>query len=142
MSKRQVQQKDSKNWFLGAARVTFECFRQDTCSIQKHYYLLWFKHVLRLLAVFFSHLKSTRTHTVHQMCFLLFFLRYFWRPRDAQGRSKAGPRSRKGATRTPQGIPGILKNRLKITLGHHLVSQGRPGGSRGTRRKEIHTKIY
>jgi hypothetical protein len=28
-----VQQKDSKNWFLGAARVTFECFRDDICSV-------------------------------------------------------------------------------------------------------------
>jgi hypothetical protein len=75
--------------------------------------------------------------------FSSFFLRYFWRPRDAQGRSKAGPRSRKGATRTPQGIPGTAKNRLKITLGYHLVSQGRPGASRGTRRntrrKELDT---
>ena len=74
--------------------------------------------------------------------FVLFLFSYFWRPRDAQGRSKPGPSSPKGATRTPQGIPGTPQNRLKISLGYHLVTQGRPGGSRGTRRKEIDTKIY
>ena len=136
-----VPQKVSKNCFLGAPRVTFECFRHDICFVQKHtiYYGLTTFYVSGPLLV--PSKVDLDTQYAPEV-FSSFLLRYFWRPRDAQGRSKAGPRSRKGATRTPQGIPGTPKNRHKISVGEYLLSQGRPGGCRGTHRKEIDTKIY
>ncbi len=130
----------SKNCFLGAPRVKFDYFRHDICFVRDN-------TIYHGLATFYASGPisfRTQNRLGHTMCttsFFFTFFRYFWRPRDAQGGSKAGPRSLKGATRTPQGIPGTPKNRLKISLGYDLVTQGRPGGSRGTHRKEIHTKI-
>ena len=122
--------------FWDAFATTPVLYRNDTI----YHGLIWFSHILRLRAAPFSHSKSTRKRSVHQKLLSSLFLCHFWSPSDAQGRPKAGTRSPNGTTRSPQGIPGTPKNRHKIILGHQLLTQGRPGGSRRTHRKEISSK--
>ena len=54
---------------------------------------------------------------------------------------KVAPREPKGPKRSPKALPGAAKNHKQIDLGHHLGTQGGPGGSRGTPGRENSTKI-
>ena len=103
----------------------------ETRPMRKHQYLLWFSHIIGVLAPPFSHSKSTRERNVHQMRSFSLLYAHFGRQSDAQGRPKRGPREPKGSKRSPRAPPGTPKNHQKIDLGPHLGIEGDPGGSRG-----------
>ena len=102
--------KEPKSSLLGAQSVTFRCQIGESGPLQKHQYLLWFSHIIRVRAPPFSHSKSTRERNVHQRRSFSLFYAHFWRQSDAQGRPKAGPREPKGPKRSPKAFPGTPKN--------------------------------
>ena len=105
-----VPKRCPKRSLLGAQSMTFRRQIGESGPLQKHQYLLWFSHIIRVRAPPFSHSKSTRERNVHQRRSFSLFYAHFWRQSDAQGRPKAGPREPKGPKRSPKAFPGTPKN--------------------------------
>ena len=123
--------KEPNGSLLGARGGTFWRHGGETRPMRKHQYLLWFSHIIGVLAPPVSHSKSTRERNVQQMRSFSLLYAHFGRQSDAQGRPKRGPREPKGSERSPRAPPGTPKNHQKIDLGPHLGIEGDLGGSRG-----------